>query len=215
MTVTAIEFLSRTGVADNASSKTLQAFTGPAQREMERLTESLFFVDRVLRNRCVLMAEVGSGETSSLWLAAGVASILGKTIGRPVHILSIGDSEIPRVLEAGKGANFDPVGNSYTLERISDSSSTRNSGELRDRLAELEISGHPVIIHVPHFGEQASLLDHLSFVDGIVFLIRAGQTRRAALEAINRQIAATSTQVLGSVLLDRIYPIPEKLYRIL
>jgi hypothetical protein len=55
----------------------------------------------------------------------------------------------------------------------------------------------------------------VDFVDGVVLLVRAAQTHRAVLAAIERQLAKAGTPLLGSVLLDRDYPIPEKFYRLL
>jgi hypothetical protein len=48
----------------------------------------------------------------------------------------------------------------------------------------------------------------------VILLVRATQTRRATLAMLERQLAMGGTPLLGAVLLDRDYPIPENLYRL-
>jgi hypothetical protein len=215
MTVSATEFLPTAQVTTDVPSASYKSLTHQAQREIERLTERLFLDKSGLPRKSVLMAEVDTGRTSSLWLATGVASVLGKALHRSVHVLSVGNLA-PDIQDESEGTILAPAPNSCILERIADASSEGDSaGALTIRLSALQTSDHPVIVHLPHLGEQGRLLPRMGLVEGVVLLIRASQTRRAALEAIERHLATEGTQVLGSVLLDRVHPIPEKLYRLL
>lgn len=185
-----------------------------AQYEIERLTESLFYRKGGLHCRSILMVDL-AGNSSSRWVATGVASVLGKAIPHRVHVLAVG-SNVSEIHPASEGNELDSYSGSCILECIADPTSRADGmNVLRDRLSAIKADGLTSIIHLPQSKQQVRNLPCMDFVDGVVLLVRAAQTRRAALEAIERQLARAGTPLLGSVLLDRDYPIPEKLYRLL
>jgi hypothetical protein len=190
------------------------SLTKQAQYEIERLTDSLFFRKNSLHFRLVLMVDLG-GNTSSLWVATGVASVLGATLPSMVHVLAIGSnaSESPAEEE---GRELNPLCGSCILEYVPNPTSTADGmNYLTDRLSAIRAEGFTTIVHLSQLRDQSINLPRIDFVDGVVLLVRAAETRRAALEAIGRQLAKAGIPLLGSVLLDRVYPIPERLYRLL
>jgi hypothetical protein len=203
-----------TGAIATRPSVYRTSLTKQAEYEIERLTESIFYRKSGLHYRSVLMVDLG-GTTSSLWVATGVASVLGKALHKMVHVLAIG-SNISEIQSASQGSESDSSAGSCFLEHIADPTSTADGmNRLTDRLSALKADGLMAILHLSQLKEQAICLPRIDFVDGVVLLVRAAQTHRAALEAIERQLAKAGTPLLGSVLLDRVYPIPEKLYRLL
>ncbi|MGH9594657.1 MAG: hypothetical protein ACRD5L_16320, partial [Bryobacteraceae bacterium] len=58
---------------------------------------------------------------------------------------------------------------------------------------------------------DASLLAR--HADGLVLVVEAGATRREAARKIADDLRAAHMRVLGVVLNNRTYPIPERLYR--
>jgi hypothetical protein len=86
---------------------------------------------------------------------------------------------------------------------------------LRGRLSAIKADGLTSITHLSQSKLQVINLPCVDFVDGVVLLVRASQTRCAVLEAGERHLAKASTPLSGSVLRDRDYLIPEKLYRLL
>jgi hypothetical protein len=190
------------------------SLTKQAQYQIERLTESLFYRKGGLHCRSILMVDLG-GSSSSRWVATGVASVLGKAIPHRVHVLAVG-SNVSEIHPASEGNELDSYAGSCILECIADPTSrAEGMNVLRDRLLAIKADGLTSIIHLSQSKQQVINLPCMDFVDGVVLLVRAAQTRRAALEAIERQLATAGTPLLGSVLLDRDYPIPEKLYRLL
>jgi hypothetical protein len=188
--------------------------TKQAQYEIERLTENLFYRKGGLHCRSILMVDLG-GSSSSRWVATGVASVLGKAIPHRVHVLAVG-SNVSEIHPASEGNEVDSYSGSCILECIADPTSRADGmNVLRDRLSAIKADGLTSIIHLSQSKQQVLNLPCMDFVDGVVTLVRAAQTRRAALEAIERQLARAGIPLLGSVLLDRDYPIPEKLYRLL
>jgi len=59
-------------------------------------------------------------------------------------------------------------------------------------------------------GEAAALAQ---FADGIVLVLSEGHTRRAAAGQIKAALEAAQVRILGAVLSDRMFPIPDALYR--
>jgi hypothetical protein len=80
------------------------------------------------------------------------------------------------------------------------------------RLAELRAEFDYAVIQGPMAGasSEAALLGEIS--DGIV-LVLGGKTRRAAVRKVKESLEITGSRILGTVLSDRAFPIPERIYR--
>ena len=88
---------------------------------------------------------------------------------------------------------------------------TINLPWLRCRLGELRREFDYSVIHGSPANESGSLLAHLA--DGLVLTVDAERTRRVTALRVRNQLAASNVRLLGAVLLDRRFPIPERLYR--
>jgi Mrp family chromosome partitioning ATPase len=51
------------------------------------------------------------------------------------------------------------------------------------------------------------------FADGIILVLSAHRTRRVVARRIKEVLEETKARVLGTVLTDRVFPIPEGIYR--
>ena len=49
--------------------------------------------------------------------------------------------------------------------------------------------------------------------DGIVLVVEANSTRRVAAQKVKERLHAANARLLGAVLSDRTFPIPEAIYR--
>ncbi len=80
-------------------------------------------------------------------------------------------------------------------------------------LAELKKEFEYSVIQAPAAGahRQAALLGQLC--DGVVLVLQANSTRRLAAQKTKELLSAAQVQVLGTILCDRTFPIPESLYR--
>ena len=72
--------------------------------------------------------------------------------------------------------------------------------------AHVVISASPVGLYT-----DAVLLGQMA--DGVVLVLEANSTRRAAARRAKQLLEESNVRVLGTVLNNRTYPIPEKLYR--
>jgi hypothetical protein len=80
-------------------------------------------------------------------------------------------------------------------------------------LAELRNEFEYAVIHGPAAGisSDAALLGELT--DGIILVLGANSTRRATARTIKATLEATRSRILGTVLSERTFPIPERIYR--
>jgi hypothetical protein len=213
VTTTATQVLPAHVTADDLAAND-RILTDEALDQVERLTRDLFFDQNGLLRRSILMVDLGGSKTSSLWLATAVAAALGKSLRQTVHVLSVG-SRAADIISAWKTKDSNATGD-YVLESAGENGSgIYCSKGLSDRVPALRANGGCVIVHTSQLKERIGVLARAIPVDGVVLLVRAGKTRRAVIEAIARQLPSTGKPLLGSVLLDRIYPIPETLYRLL
>ena len=84
---------------------------------------------------------------------------------------------------------------------------------LRSRLSELRREFDYTVIHAPPaslFSETA-LLGQLA--DGVILVLDAHSTRRAAARKTCEELLAAKARLLGTVLKERTFPIPERIYR--
>jgi hypothetical protein len=81
------------------------------------------------------------------------------------------------------------------------------------RLRELRLEFDYTVVHGPPAAlcSDAGLLGYLS--DGVVLVLEANATRRAAAQKAVHMLQATNARILGSVLSNRTFPIPDGIYR--
>jgi hypothetical protein len=187
-----------------------------ALRQVEQVVDGVFAGDRQRQHRVVMVAGVDKQKESSLWLTAGVASALTARTGEVVHVLSVqGEGSEGTVVQIDpKGA----MAKDCILERVSEGMLRRDASgrsHLSARVGDLLSTGRVVLIHVPNLQRQAELLGGMDRIDGVVLLIRAAHTRKEVVKSLQGLLSKAHISILGAVLLDRVYPIPEKLYRML
>lgn len=84
---------------------------------------------------------------------------------------------------------------------------------LRQRLAELRKRFDFLLIDAPgaNAGGEAAMLGQI--VEGVILVIEANSTRKVAALRAKQNFEALNVPILGSILNNRTFPIPEKLYR--
>jgi hypothetical protein len=88
-----------------------------------------------------------------------------------------------------------------------------SAGWLRRRLDELRLAFDYTIFQAPPVGQfsDALLLGHLC--DGVVVILTAGSTRRVAARKVKERLYSANARLLGTVLNDRKFPIPDRIYK--
>jgi protein-tyrosine kinase len=87
-----------------------------------------------------------------------------------------------------------------------------NSDRMRMRVSELRSQFNYVLMDVAPFNvcNHAMVFGGLS--DGLVLVLKANSTRRDATREITQQLQAANVRMLGAVLNQRTFPIPERIY---
>jgi Mrp family chromosome partitioning ATPase len=84
---------------------------------------------------------------------------------------------------------------------------------LRDRLAELRQTFDYSVLYGPPAStcSEAALL--ASLCDGMVLVLEANSTRRVAAQKVKEKLHAANARLLGAILSERTFPVPEAIYR--
>jgi Mrp family chromosome partitioning ATPase len=82
-----------------------------------------------------------------------------------------------------------------------------------ERFAELREAFDYILISAPALSREteATLIGHLA--DGVVLIVEANHSRRETVRRSKEQLECAQVQLLGAVLDQRTFPIPENLYR--
>jgi protein-tyrosine kinase len=84
---------------------------------------------------------------------------------------------------------------------------------LRERIKELRDSFRYVVIHSGPLRLQTSAMQLSRWTDGVVLVVEANNTRKEAARRVKDNLAAANVSVLGVVLNNRAFPIPDAIYR--
>jgi len=90
--------------------------------------------------------------------------------------------------------------------------SVRVAERLRVRMEELRKVFQYVVVHTGSLWLNAEAMLISKWTDGVVLILEANSTRRDTARRIKESLAAANARVLGVVLNNRTYPIPETLY---
>jgi len=84
---------------------------------------------------------------------------------------------------------------------------------LRARIKELRDTFRYVVIHSGPLRLQTSAMQLSRWTDGVVLVVEANSTRKEAARRVKDNLAAANVSVLGVVLNNRAFPIPDAIYR--
>ena len=94
-----------------------------------------------------------------------------------------------------------------------DSLSLLNSGRVKDRIAELRSEFDYLLIDAPPLSAYADGMILGRLADGAVLVLEANTTRREAALRVTESLRAMKVPVLGAVLNNRTFPIPDVVYK--
>jgi len=197
------------------------------------LVQRIFFSQATLRMRQVVISAAESrtdvsdiclqvGEVLSQETSASVVVVAGGVSGLPAG-LSTGDGEVPDNPKRSAMATRvygnlwmtpglrrrDPAGDVAKTARREMIGSTAWYSRLCDFRREFEYS----ILEGPAAGESSDSAIAAQVADGMILVLTAHGTRRATVHRIQETLKSTQTHLLGTILAEREFPIPEGIYR--
>ena len=216
--------------ADRVASYAPPDLGAPAREEIRKLVQSLFLAKSGNGHhgpRRVVFCGIEEADGSNLLCAR-----VGRNLAEQVHSqVCIVDANLRF---PGVGRLFDPVplesdhaSATMVSRRVGDnlwlvcgdSVSANGAGPTLDQLQvcvrDLGDEFAYAVMNAPPVGlyNDAVLLGQMA--DGVVLVVEANSTRRAATQKAKQALESSNVRVLGSVLNNRTFPIPEKLYRLL
>lgn len=97
----------------------------------------------------------------------------------------------------------------------SESEDLINLDRTQTRIKELRSQFDWVIVNAPPLNRYADSLALGQLTDGLVLIIEAGSTRREPAQVAVSRVRSSNIPILGAVLNNRTFPIPDKLYALL
>lgn len=89
------------------------------------------------------------------------------------------------------------------------------SQQMHARLAELHREFDYVLVDIPPLGLYRVGVTLANRSDGLVLIVKADSTRREVAQAVVKDLSSAKVRVLGAVLNERRFPIPQALYQLL
>jgi len=180
--------------------------------------------------RCVLFCGVDETDDSQ-GVCISIARALAKEVPQKICLMDakLSGSCLEESLETADGpfSSPDPTGgiDEYTRQIgenlwflsattiLSVSLGNNGSVHLCSALLRLRREFDYVLVHTPPAGTDrvASVLGQVA--DGVVLVLEANNTRRVTARSAKETLEAAKVRLLGTVLNNRTFPIPEKLYR--
>jgi polysaccharide biosynthesis transport protein len=205
---------------------------GMARIEVMKLVQRLFLSSesRGPRKVCFIGTEPGNGCS---WICAHVAEILASQVPASVCALDC-DLQAPSLHHEFKVENHYGLGdaligngsirqyarqlsrsNLWLLSAGSQSEdplSPSNLARMQQRIAELQAEFDYILIDTPPLSvsNQAATLGAWS--DGVALVLKANSSRREQARRVLQELQAANVPVLGAVLNQRTFPIPDKIY---
>jgi hypothetical protein len=129
---------------------------------------------------------------------------------------SVEQSEPPQLFPIGKSSKWARrLHENLWLLRSTDffEGQTRSLDWLRSRLGELRREFDYAVIHAPAVGAcgETGLLGQIA--DGVILVLDERRTRRATAREAKAVLQAANARLLGVVINERQFPIPESIYR--
>ena len=209
------------------------AMVGGEIEEFTKLVQRLFILPGNESPRTVVFAAPERGNGCS-WVCARVAEVLASQGSRSVCLV---DANLRRpglhsqfALENHHGLSDalmkpDPVRTfAHNLGRpnlwlVSCGSSTENAQNLlstdrmRLRLSELRAEFDYVLLDVAALSDANDAVPLGCGADGVVLVLKANTSRRESARKLVQELQTAKARVLGAVLNQRTFPIPESIYK--
>ena len=215
------------------NSQLLSSLGPTVREETQKLVQRLFLASNGTAPKAVLFSAVDANIGCD-WLAAATAKVLAENVPGAVCLVE-GNLRSPS-LAAALGVN----GNRGLVDSLQqegpirdfvvqigssrlwllpcgapaqDSVTLLNSGRMKARLSELRDEFAYVVMNAPPLNAFADGMLLARLLDGVVLVLEANSTRREAALQVTESLKTTKIVILGAVLNNRTFPIPEAVYK--
>lgn len=203
------------------------------QEQLTKLVQRVFLLPGGEAPRVVLFTATESGNGSS-WIAARVAEILAAQVSGTVCLIDA-NLKNPSLhcefeLENNVGladflrgsAPINDFAHSFARSKLrivcSGSGHERSLAQLgseriRQKLAELREEANYILLDCPAVGVSPDVMVLGAAADGVVLVLKANCSRRETARQTIENFQQANVPILGAVLNQRTFPVPEAIYR--
>jgi Mrp family chromosome partitioning ATPase len=205
---------------------------GRAREEVSKLVQRLFLTPGTQRTRQIVFAAIEAGSGSS-WMAAHAAEILASQVQGSVCVVDC-DATSPSLHREFKVQNHYGLADALlggepirqyvqqlsrpNLWLLSCGSVTEKSRQMltlevmRRRMSELRVEFDYVLLDAAPVNASNHSAVLGSWCDGIALVLRANFSSRKTARQVLRDLEAANAPIVGAVLNQRTFPIPESIY---
>jgi Mrp family chromosome partitioning ATPase len=222
---------------DASSHSQKQLFAVPRVKEtpdveIEKLVQRLFSQSREGSGLKVVSFSGIARDDRSSWICAQAAAALARQADLSVCIVD-GNLVSPQLHVQLAAANAPGLAEALTSKGSIRNFATRlgkanlwlipaglamlgacaSMERYRERFAEMREGFDHILVSAPALSREAEATFLGQLADGVVLIVEANRTRRETVRRAKEQLEAAQVRILGAVLDQRTFPIPEKLYR--
>jgi Mrp family chromosome partitioning ATPase len=216
-----------------STSQALSCLEPTVREEAQKLVQRLFFASDKITPKAVVFAGVDASIGCN-WLSVLTAKVLAKSVPGSVCLVE-GNLRSP-ALGSALGVNGDrglvdslrqdgsireftkQIGTDRLWflpsgDPVQDSLTLLNSDRMKERVAELRREFDYLVMNAPPMNAFADGMAIGQLVDGVILVLEANATRREAALRVTESLRTTKIPILGAVLNNRTFPIPEAVYK--
>jgi Mrp family chromosome partitioning ATPase len=205
---------------------------GPAEQEVIKLVQRVFAFPNSHAPRAVVFSAVQGNGSSEICCGAGQAlaaqgsgsvCLVDANLRAPSLHQLFGVAKCPGLAEAAtkpgpiKDFAVRIVGGNLWLmppgSLAAEAQGLFASDRLRSRMGELRKEFNYVLIDTPPVSSYSDAVLLGQLADGVILVVEANSTRREAARIAKETFEGANVKLLGAILNNRTFPIPEVLYR--
>jgi hypothetical protein len=183
-----------------------QVFLSNAERPVRQVVVSALDPESDVKNICRLVGEALVLETN-----ASIA-VVGE------YPQALQDAETG---DYGDGGGHTPLrhsatrvrGNLWLVPALPKDGDRGATSLILSYLGEMRREFEYSVVEGPLAGDSNQAIAMAQFADGIILVLSATHTRRVAARNIKETLEAAHARILGTILSDRVFPIPQSIYR--
>jgi Mrp family chromosome partitioning ATPase len=205
-----------------------------SRNEVEKFVNRLYVLPGVSAPRMVVFTSFEPGEGCS-WVCAQASDVLASRVNTSVCLVDANlhepsqhqrfgvpnDSGLTDLmgnagLDLNSVATQVPGGDLWVVTCRSPTSDCEwlvHSETMQQRMNELRTGFDLILIDAPAIGTSRDAIMLGRMADGVVLVLRAHSTRRESARHLKRELDAANVKILGAILNNRKFPIPETIYK--
>jgi hypothetical protein len=191
------------------------------REQIRSLVRKVFFAKGACPVRQVVLSALDpQTDVKSICLRVGVALALESAasiavVGDHPQILRDTETNLPEIDGSVplRQAATRLRGNLWLVPGSAKDERRRATASLHLYLAEMRREFEYSILEGPPAGDSDETTAMAQSADGIILVLSAHRTRRVVARKVKEMLDAGQAHVLGTVLTDRVFPIPEGIYR--